>query len=474
MRIPGRKEKTEEEVIGRFFQPQDSEKTALMLLVSLGLALLFLIGGLYLYFHLPYGFPPSLFIFLLVFLAGLSSAVGLHILNKAKIGNWFIVSKGGIRRGKRFMPWEKIKTIVYLMGQSAGSGLDSVPSYKIPNGIYLSAISPQDLREQLSDRKYQLPALFKMIKANIFVVPLDVEDLPQLVRFILEFAPSALRDMESFLISQLAYEDSFLADPSDLFQTQIYEGQSVIPALHNFFTGIKYLLQLKLKEAEQHLKEAYEEGEVQARPYLSLALFLQGKYEECVSRLKNVSLPLNKGEQLILLSSLLKLGKWGDVEQTLKGAEDEGEFYYLGVLCALGKWKELISLGEKISRRSDDIALNLCLNCAEKLSSQRAVSLVSLSPPTSPKVSWKYYLLSTLGFLSLIAFSLFEGWIKGAGIGSIFIIVAILLESLQRNYMLKEAYAPWAFFLQQKLASPFWCSLAFLSSIKEQRKEEPV
>lgn len=472
MRMLGRKEKIkEEETIGRFFQPREGNKIAIILVATLGIALFFILGGFYLFPCLPYSFPPSLFIALWVFLGGLSSGAALSTLKEAKIGDWVLITKEGIARRKRFVPWEKIKGVIYWQTGIAGLELTSLarPYILIP-GIHLLTISPEDLREQLK-KKGRLQTLFQLIRANSFVLPLEIEDLPQLVELILPFVPRAIQDMESFLVSQLAREDSLLGSSSDFFQARIYPGRSALSFLHNFFMGIRHLMKLNLAEAEKHLKEAYKEGEARARPFLCLSLFLQGKYEECASLLsRDVSLPQNKGERLMLLSSLVRLGRWEDIKQRLKGEEENYQrLFQLGTLCAFGEWGELISEGERMLKRGADPALSLCLGCAKKLKSQRVGSLVSLSPPAPAKWHWKQQLVYLIGVAVGVLVSLLEGWTKGF-FGGFLLMIIWLLEWLPRRYLEKlekEMYVHWMFLLHQKFASPFWCSLAFLPPMEK-------
>lgn len=467
MKIWGRKDEVSfaEEVIGRFFQPLKGVKISLMIIASFGLLLLFLSLGLNLYPHLPNGFPASLFLSLLIFLGGLTSAVILYAIDKAKIGHWFVITNKGIRKGRKYLLWEKIRTISYLSLNLVGKRpLYGV--YRLPPGVYLSAIPPQEVREMVS-KSSSVRGPRKGILSNCLVIPFDTEDLPKLIGLVFKFAPSVIYDAESFLVSQLREGESFIVDPSDLFQACIYKGESALPWLRDFSLGIGYLLKLDFQKAERYFERAQEYEEIRVRPYLVVSLFLQGKYKECISILENAPSALNDGEWMILLSSLARLGEWEKLEQKLERVgDDTSKFFHLGVLCANGKWKELMSEVETMGRKEDP-SLNLCYKCAEQLlgGPPASISQVAL---VSEKSSNRYYFYFLLVMLLSVVFSFLKGLARGFGI--LLIMFSSLIEWLLGKPMREEAYTLWSLLVQRKLASPFWCTFAFLATTGKEGK----
>lgn len=463
-----------EPIIGQFFQPMEKLKLAIMLIILVGIIVFFLFLWTYLYSILPRDFPESLFVFLFVFLCGLSATFALYYIDKAKIGKWFIVTQTVIRQNRKYIPWENIKAISYLR-IGAENGISSHISRRITTGIYLLTISPWQIREMVDNGKKSIQSLYNLSKEiikNSLVIPLKVENLPQLIDYVFEFAHYTSYDIESFLLSQLKEGNSLLASSSDLFQARIYDGRSAFASLHSFYTGINHLLKLELSPAQQNLEKSLEEGEHRARPYLAFALFLQGKYRECVSLLEGNNPPPNRGEVLILLSSLAKLGKWEELQKWLNDyCDNYSEPFRLGVLCAFKKYDELISIAKKRLREKYEPSLELCLKCADELRS-RVFQPVPAEIESSKEAKWRKYLYTFLLLIGYLVFSFFHGWAKG--LGALLYLFVWSYDVWLRRYMEMEAYVQFVLFLRKTISIPFWCSFRFIPETYAEKKSSPL
>ncbi|MBC7327496.1 hypothetical protein H5T87_05205 [bacterium] len=453
-----------ENIVSRFFVPREGDKIALIIIAVLIIFIISILLGIYLFFRLPPNFPLSLLILILLLFAGLSSLAVALLIDKLKIGSWLLLTENEIRLGNKRMPWKNVKQIIYHPNPpSAVSAF--TPNY-LPRGVYLLTFSPLEFREKIKELSDKPLRVFAFIRSNSFLIPFEVEKLPELLNQIFRFVPSVIFDVETLLISQLSRGESLIGNSSELFQAEIYNGKSSVPSLHNFYQGIRLLLNLSLPLSEKHLKKAYDEGEPRARPYLALSLFLQQKYEQCLSILGINSYPLNRGEKIILLASMVNTGKWNEIlgKTTSQHMDVFESSFKLGALCFLQWWDELISEGEKIGHNNLKPALEVCLECARNL---RLKAIPTSSYQTSfYKTTFtstlRYYIMTLLGILGAMATSFIKGWFKGIGYLIAFILM-MLLEWLFGKYSLKEYYAQWSSYLQKKLASPFWCSLLYLS-----------
>jgi hypothetical protein len=455
-----KKENLKEEIIASFYQPREGDKIALLIAAFILTGLLIILILLFSMDILIRLFSPPILILLIIFFFGGIIYFAFDFIDKAKIGYNLLLTNKGIRYRNSFIAYEKIKGIYYWPLQRGSLAI----ARRLSQGFAVVSLSPENLRKFLGEKKYDLKVLEKMIKNNFFFIPPDVESLPELLKMLSRYIPQAELDLETLLFIDLGEGGYLLANSSDLFQAQIYDGKSSLPALHNFFLGLRDLLRFNLASAYQKLSKAFSYGELRARPYLALTQYLLQKYEECVSLLTNASPALNEGERLILASSLTKQGKWDVVREIIEEIPREfSERFQLGYLCAIGNWKRLIEMGEK---QKDGASLNLCLNCARKLLAKGTIKPLMERTPSPPKVGLRYYLGYILTIIGAAALAFLKSWHKSISI-LLYFIAMFLFELLPKKYMMKELLSYLTYQLKLKFASPYWCSSAYLEEEKE-------
>jgi len=459
-----KKDNSQEEIIASFFQPGEGDKIALLIAVFLLTALLIIFVLLFSMDILTRLFSPPFLILLLIFLFGVILYFAFDFIDKAKIGYSLLLTNKRIRYRRFSIDYEKIKGIYYWPHTR---GNFAIARY-LSQGFVTVSITPEDLRKFLGEKKHDLRELEKMIKSNLFFIPTDIERLPELLRMLSRSIPQTELDLETLLFIDLGEGGYLLANSSDLFQAQIYDGKSSLPALHNFFLGIKDLLHFKLSSAYQKLSKAFSYGELRARPYLALTQYLLQKYDECISLLTHASPALNAGERLILASSLAKQGKWEAVREMMEELpEGFSERFQLGYLCATGDWRKLIEIGE---RQKDGASLNLCLNCARKLLAKGTIKPPMGKTPSPPRVGRRYYLGYILTIIGAAAVAFLKSWDKKISFLLyllLYLFVMSLFEWLPKRYMIKELLSQLTYHLHLKFTSPFWCSSGFLEEEKE-------
>lgn len=456
MRNP-RKEISKEEIIASFYQPNEGDKIALLIAVFLSTILLIILFLLFSMDHPPNSLP--LFVVLIVFIFSILLYFGFYIVDKAKIGYSVVLTNRRIRYRKFSIDYEKVKGIYYWPHKRENLFI----ARYLSQGFVLVSISPEDLRRLLAEKREEIKNLQKLLKDNFFFIPTDIEHLPELLKTLSRYIPQAEPDLETLLFKDLCEGGYLLANSSDLFQAEIYDGKSSLPALHNFFLGLRDLLRFKLPSAYQKLNKAFSYGELRARPYLALTQYLLQKYDECLSLLTSASPALNAGEKLILASSLVKKGRWEDLREMLEELpESFSERFLLSYLCAQGDWKRLIELGGK---RKDGVNLNLCIDCARQLFLRGRIRPPMEKAPSPPGPSWRYYLGYLLTILTGAALTFLKSWHKGIGI-LLYFLGMFLLEWLPKKYMTKELLSYLAFQLNLKFASPYWCTYTYIEGLE--------
>ena len=462
-----RRDKSEEEIIASFYQPSVGDKIALLISVFLSTAFLVIIILLLSMDYFPSFLSPPLLIILIIFLFGLLLYFGFSFVDKAKIGYSVVLTNRRIRYRKFSMDYGKVKGIFYWPHKRE----NWLIARYLSQGFVLISISPEDLRELLGEKREEMKNFPKFMTDNFFFIPIDIEHLPELLKMLSRYIPQAEIDLETLLFKDLCEGGRLLANPSDLFQAEIYDGKSSLPALHNFFLGLKDLLRFDLASAYQKLNKAFSYGELRARPYLALTQYLLQKYDECISLLTNASPALNGGERLILASSLAKQGKWDVVREMLEELPEKfSELFHLGYLCAQGDWQRLIELSGK---QKDGVYLNLCVNCARQLFLRGRIRPPMEKAPSPPGLSWRYYLGYLLTILMGAALTFLKSWHKGIGI-LLYFLGMFLLEWLPKKYMSKELLSYLAFQLNLKFASPYWCTYAYLEELEKEMEAKSL
>ncbi|MBC7330429.1 hypothetical protein H5T88_08745 [bacterium] len=475
-----KKGRSEEEIIASFHQPSEGDKIALLIAVFLLSGLLIILILLFSMDSLLRFLSPSLLILFIASLFCILLYIGFCFVDKAKIGYSLVLTNKRIKYRKSSMDYDKVKGIYYcphkreerfIIGYLS-QGLALVSRY-LSHGFALVSISPEDLRELLGQNKEEIANRQKLIliKDGLFFIPMDIERLPELLKMLSRYIPQAELDLETFLFKDVCEGGYLLANSSDLFQAEIYDGKSSLPALHNFFLGLRDLLRFNLSSAYQKLNRAFSYGELRARPYLALTQYLLQKYDECISLLTHASPALNAGERLILASSLAKQGRWEAVREMIEELpQGFSQRFQLGYLCAKGNWQRLIELGAK---QKDGVSLNLCLNCARQLLLKGPIKPPMEKVPSPPRVSWRYYLGYLLTILSGAALALLKSWHKGFGV-LLYFLGLFLLEWLPRKYMTKELFIYLIYQLNLKFASPYWCTYAYLEELEIGKKEKSL